>query len=244
MEDSIILENIINYGAIILVQIILILFSRLILKLYSTKDPRLSEDEIKALKENIAKRELTLYILNIVLSIIVIFSLQEQIQIFAIILAFIIGFSIIFRVLKKIKISNILCAIIVVPIIIYLIGVIVVDIGDTLLCSSSNKNYYNELEITSFNQKFTQYEGIKTGAQIKALLQQVVASNVNEENQDKQIEVDGSGISAGTVFIKSGAKEITGLNFIKNKKKYIVSIHRSKSGINEGFVDKITISDN
>ena len=237
------MENSIIYVTMILVPIILILFSRLILKLYSTKDPRLSEDEIKTLKENIAKRELTLYILNIVLSIIVIFSLQEQIQIFALIPAFIIGISIIFRVLKKIKISNILCAIIVIPTIIYPIEVIAVDIGDALMHPSSNKSYDSEIEIASFNQKFLQYEGIITGAQVKSLLQQVISNNINEENKDKQVEVDGSSISAGSVLIKSGEKEITGMNFIKNNEKYIVSMHYSNSGFNAGLVDKITISD-
>ena len=66
MEDIITFVTIILIP-IILIPIILIFFGKFILKLYSTKDPRLTENEIKILKEDIAKREFTLYILNIVL---------------------------------------------------------------------------------------------------------------------------------------------------------------------------------
>ena len=47
-------------------------------------------------------------------------------------------------------------------------------------------------EISSFNQQFTKYEGTKTGSEVRALVQEVIANNSSEDASDEtQIELTG-----------------------------------------------------
>lgn len=202
------------------IPVILILFAIFCLSYYSTKDPRLSENDKKTLNKKVKKQEFVLYIFNILLSICAIYIFHNYIKLFVLLPIFIIGFSIIFRAIKKIKISNILCAIIVVPaIIIIMIYTFYVSI-DGFIFSHCNSNSYFDDDYY-FNSKFIQYEGSNvTGSQVRALITQVVSSNSSEGNEDKQVMVgtgenDSSIVNGSTVNSES----------IKNSGRYKITCY-------------------
>ncbi len=50
-----------------------------------------------------------------------------------------------------------------------------------------------EAQISSFNSKFTKYEGAKKGTLIRSLIQEVLATNAtSEENDDIEVTVNGT----------------------------------------------------
>ena len=52
-----------------------------------------------------------------------------------------------------------------------------------------------EMQLMQFNQKFTTYEGVRTGSQIKQLVGTVNTSNVDNAGTDLLVEMTGIGIS-------------------------------------------------
>ena len=89
-------------------------------------------------------------------------------------------------------------------------------------------------EISSFNQQFTKYEGTKTGSEVRALVQEVIANNSSEDASDEtQITL------TGIVQLKAGdAKPAYGT--LKNTKYYDIEVSEYQSS---GRVKTITISD-
>ena len=89
-------------------------------------------------------------------------------------------------------------------------------------------------EISSFNQQFTKYEGTKTGSEVRALVQEVIANNSSEDASDEtQITL------TGIVALKAGdAKPAYGT--LKNTKYYDIEVSEYQSS---GRVKTITISD-
>ncbi len=88
-------------------------------------------------------------------------------------------------------------------------------------------------EISSFNQQFTKYEGTKTGSEVRALVQEVIANNSSEDASDEtQIEL------TGIVTLKAGdAKPAYGS--LVNTKYYDIEVSEYQSS---GRVKTITIS--
>ena len=89
-------------------------------------------------------------------------------------------------------------------------------------------------EISSFNQQFTKYGGTKTGSEVRALVQEVIANNSSEDASDEtQITL------TGIVTLKAGdAKPAYGT--LKNTKYYDIEVSEYQSS---GRVKTITISD-
>ena len=89
-------------------------------------------------------------------------------------------------------------------------------------------------EISSFNQQFTKYEGTKTGSEVRALVQEVIANNSSEDASDEtQITL------TGIVTLKAGdVKPAYGT--LKNTKYYDIEVSEYQSS---GRVKTITISD-
>ena len=172
----------------VLIFSILILFARFCLTYYSTKDPRLSEEEKNKLNEKAKKQEFTLYIFNLIFSVIEIIILYEYIKLFVLIPIFVIGISVILRAIKKIKLSNILCGIIIVPAILFSIGYFTYD-SITIITTPHTNGPIRDFDPTAFNTKFSQYEGKKNSAQVKTLIRDCLSSNVNEENINRLISV-------------------------------------------------------
>lgn len=53
------------------------------------------------------------------------------------------------------------------------------------------ENSMSEVEMSTFNAKFEQYEGVQRGSSVRALLQSVIANNISEMNDDRKVEVSG-----------------------------------------------------
>ncbi len=93
----------------------------------------------------------------------------------------------------------------------------------------------NEVAKATFNSKFTQYEGSDVrGVQVKSLIQQVLASNTNGENEDNQIKITGVITLEGTDFIEGDS------SVIKSSSKYSVTISKYNDN---GLVSEITIEE-
>mgnify|MGYP005781722369 FL=1 len=75
-----------------------------------------------------------------------------------------------------------------------LLAILIISLGIMIYNQASgvvNNNSMSQVDISSFNQQFTQYEGTNVrGAQVNSLLSQVQSSNVsNQEDSTRQIEV-------------------------------------------------------
>ena len=53
------------------------------------------------------------------------------------------------------------------------------------------ENSMSEVEISTFNSKFTQYEGVQRGTAVKSLLQTILSNNIAETDENKKVEVSG-----------------------------------------------------
>lgn len=50
----------------------------------------------------------------------------------------------------------------------------------------------SEAEVTAFNNKFLKYEGNQKGTMVKSLIQEVLASNANTNNAERQVTLNGA----------------------------------------------------
>lgn len=125
-----------------------------------------------------------------------------------------------------------------------LLAILIIALGILIYNQAAgvvNNNSMSEVEISTFNQKFTQYEGTNVkGSQVNALLSAIVQSNVsNQEDSSKEISVvvtatnwqTGSAVSGTIKDIKSKAQ--TG-------RTYNVSFHYNDK---TGLIDTVTIAD-
>lgn len=94
----------------------------------------------------------------------------------------------------------------------------------------------SQAEISTFNSKFSKYEGksIK-GSQVKALVQEVNTNNSQDESQEHQIVLDG-GTIVTTVTANGNTYKTSG---ISNTKTYTVEITEYATN---GRISKIKIS--
>lgn len=129
-----------------------------------------------------------------------------------------------------------------------LISILLISLGIMIYNQAGdiiNNNQMDELAITQFNQKFTQYQGKRSGSQVKSLLQQVISSNANEENSDKLVTVtiDGTTFIDGSspenaMKYANGAK----VTDIKSTSKYDIEMNLSTDSARAGLVESITIT--
>lgn len=90
-----------------------------------------------------------------------------------------------------------------------------------------NNSGMSQAEKTAFNQKFTKYEGNRKGSEVRSLIQEVMAANSDENNQDANINI--------TVYLDD--KAVQGSSGLKNTTTYSVGVFYSKSG----YVDEVQI---
>lgn len=70
--------------------------------------------------------------------------------------------------------------------------VTIANVGIVEKCTYNNDNtMYYEINLMQFNQKFTQYEGVHIGSQIKALVETVNASNVENAGTELVVTING-----------------------------------------------------
>ena len=184
-----IVSGISSIGVGILIPIIAIFFRDYCLTKYCIRYPNLNEQNKEILKNKIKEKGNSLYKLNILFSICATVVFSSDMNLFVLIPIFMVGFSIIFRVLKKIKISNILCQIVVIS---FLVAIVIFIFYIMFFYDNSyscNESTMRDFEKEAFNSKFIQYEGEKRGFQIKTLVQECLSNNINEENSDRLISV-------------------------------------------------------
>ena len=108
-----------------------------------------------------------------------------------------------------------------------LLAILIISLGILIYNKASSvaqKNGMDEVEISSFNQKFTQYEGTVKGSTVRALVQAVIASNSSAENEERPIEL------SGVVEMASGGTQATTSN-IKSANTYTVTCAYGDNGL-------------
>ena len=151
------------------------------------------------------------------------------------------------KITKHEKICNIFAKILIVPVILYFI-VMSFFLYHNLTynpCKLS-KEAFDEIEVTTFNAKFTQYEGKVTGTTVKTLIRNITSNNSNPDNIDKIISVeflDSSGNPwADVSFDKT---KLNGYSNIKNNAKFDVNFEYhntlNKNDPQKGLIEKVII---
>ena len=111
-----------------------------------------------------------------------------------------------------------------------LLAILLISLGIMVFNQASNtvsNSGMTDAEKTAFNQKFLKYEGKQTGNMVKALLQEVMASNAVEENIDRQITIN-TVTPNETEHIPAPAQSRTE---IKSNKYYTVTINTYTNGL-------------
>lgn len=91
---------------------------------------------------------------------------------------------------------------ILIAIVLITFGVMILGQGSEIINSSS----LSETEVSTFNSKFTPYEGGKVrGSKVNSLLNAVIQNNVSQEDEAKKVTVN-SGSGSG-VYVKKDSTE-------------------------------------
>ena len=126
-----------------------------------------------------------------------------------------------------------------------LLAILIISLGIMIYNQASgvvNNNAMSEVDISTFNQKFTQYEGdYIRGAQVNALLDQVRSNNITyQDDASRQVAIQSTlvGGGAGTNTVVNGTTNITKAGTGTTYK--VQCFMDSKTGL----VDYITIAAN
>ena len=114
-----------------------------------------------------------------------------------------------------------------------LLAILIISLGILIYNQASSvvtSNTMSEVDIQTFNNKFTQYGGQQRGSAVRALIQQIQSSNAAPENKGRQVKLD----SAGSVTSLDDSDLTTG-------EMYKVTYTFSTSGTNNGLIDTIKI---
>ena len=120
-----------------------------------------------------------------------------------------------------------------------LLAILIISLGIMIYNQASgvvNNNAMSEVDISSFNSKFTQYEGTNVrGAQVKALLQQIATNNVTyQDDTTRQESVTFGGTDKQKITNASAA------GTVNTGKTYTVS---STTDAKTGLINRVTIAE-
>lgn len=112
-----------------------------------------------------------------------------------------------------------------------LLAILIISLGILIYNQASGvvgNNTMSEVDIQTFNQKFTQYVGEQRGSAVRSLIQQVQASNAAEGNEQRQvnINVDLDDIETGEIYDVVIAED-----------------DYAQDGPNQGLITNITVND-
>lgn len=100
----------------------------------------------------------------------------------------------------------------------------------------------SKAQVSTFNSNFEKYQGTKTGSDVKSLIQEVNASNIQdkEDNTGREIKL----VAAGQGFTIANGSSTSGATTYKTSGvasagKYVVEVTHTDSS---GYVDEITIT--
>ncbi len=112
-----------------------------------------------------------------------------------------------------------------------LLAILLISLGILIFNQAQdtvNNSGMSQAEITAFNNKFLKYEGTQKGSVVKSLINEVLASNADENNPD--------------VKVNSSVPTTTATSGIDTKKSYTVKLEYSTAG--DGHVVNITYTAN
>lgn len=90
-----------------------------------------------------------------------------------------------------------------------------------------------QAQVSTFNSKFSKYEGKKIkGSEVRGLIQEIIASNGDENNQNA--------IPARTISVTGAITDTNNTTNIKASKSYEISLTQYNT---EGYVTQITITE-
>ena len=98
----------------------------------------------------------------------------------------------------------------------------------------------SKAQVSTFNSNFTKYEGTKTGSDVKSLIQEVNASNIQdkEDNTGREIKLVAEGFTLANGSSTSGATTYK-TSGVASAGKYGVEVTQTDSS---GYVSEITIT--
>lgn len=114
-----------------------------------------------------------------------------------------------------------------------LLAILIISLGIMILGKAQdtiNGSGMTQAEVQAFNERFTKYEGKQKGSSVRTLIQEVIASNGTEENQDAKrlIKVESSKNSSLGVSVEG--TEVKGTANIKSTVLYTVSFAYATDG--------------
>ena len=117
-----------------------------------------------------------------------------------------------------------------------LLAILIISLGIMIYNQASgvvDSNAMDEVAVTSFNEKFRQYEGENIrGANIKALINSIAQNNLsNQGDESKQVELVFDRTSKGKITSSNGITVQTG-------KSYTVSCETDGES---GYINKVTV---
>ena len=117
-----------------------------------------------------------------------------------------------------------------------LLSILLISLGIMIFntAQDTTKNSgMNQAQVSSFNNKFTKYEGDIKGSEVRSLVQEIIASNGDENNINagRVIEVEGSVVTGSKTAIVSSNVKVTST--------YTVQITGHTA---DGYINKISIT--
>lgn len=120
-----------------------------------------------------------------------------------------------------------------------LLAILIISLGIMIYNQAAgvvNKNAMSEVEITQFNQKFTQYEGTSVrGATVRSMMQSVLSNNLSVDDDDRKVAITGA------ASMDKNANSAP-LSSISTGAVYEVECTYGSSGGNKGLVTSIKIT--
>ena len=126
-----------------------------------------------------------------------------------------------------------------------LLAILIISLGIMIYNQASgvvDSNAMDEVSVTSFNQKFRQYEGNNVrGSNVNALIDTIIQNNLsNQGDESKQIKINNSGATwTGTKYDASKAPTKKS-GSAQTGKSYIVECTADDES---GYVTTVTIND-
>ena len=126
-----------------------------------------------------------------------------------------------------------------------LLAILIISLGIMIYNQASgvvDSNAMDEVAVTSFNEKFRQYEGDNIrGANVNALIDTIIQNNLsNEGDASKQIKIDNSAAAwNGTEKYNSGTAPTSKVGSAQTGKSYKVVC---SADTQSGYINKVTIT--
>ncbi len=90
-----------------------------------------------------------------------------------------------------------------------LLAILLISLGIMIFAQAQdtvNNSGMNEAATTSFNNKFLKYEGTRKGSEVKALVNEAIAANADDNNSNNNISVEIT--FGGEDLTKKGSSDI------------------------------------